>query len=255
MCVQAEERAQTEADRWLAANRFEFSATRLTFRSVPHCKPFHTFFFFGLSSSFILFIYIFHILPPNTTFRPLTQQQPTGRSFLTALNLLSALTVDSVIFPLRIGLCILPSLPIIPNKSPSSKQHVSSLALRFPTLLPSHHRFRIRAISPLRYASTHEVNLNALENLLATFFFPLALPLPPLLTTQPNLHQNPDTLSLSCLQKVARHQGLCVAPSRSPGPLARSSSLPVENVQITGFVSTFYPPSCATSAFFFKAMR
>lgn len=79
-----------------------------------------------------------------------------------------------------------------------------------------------------------------MRNFLAAVFFPLALP--PLLTTQPVLHQNPDTLLLSCLQKVARHQGSCVAPSPSLGPLVRSSSSPVENVQITGSVSVFFLP-------------
>jgi len=44
----------------------------------------------------------------------------------------------------------------------------------------------------------------------------------------------PTTKSLECLQKVAHHQGWCAAPFPSRGPLARSSSLPAENVQITG---------------------
>lgn len=124
--------------------------TRLTFRSVPYCNPIpllqapSTSFFFWFYFYFSYFCLLIQYL------RPLTQQQPPGRSFLTALNLLSALTVDSVIFPpSELGCAILHSLspiPIIPNRSPSSKQHVSSLALRFPTPLPSHHRFRIRAI-------------------------------------------------------------------------------------------------------------
>lgn len=119
--------------------------------ALPH-------FFFRLSSSFISFYFYFYYFGLLIQYlRPLTQQQPP----FNCLNLPHLFSPPS---PSGLGCTSFPT-PIIPNRSPSSKQHVSSLALRFPTPLPSHHRFRIRAISPLRYASTHEVNLNALEKL------------------------------------------------------------------------------------------
>lgn len=77
---------------------------------------------------------------------------------------------------------------------------------------------------------THALILNPLDNLRLVLFFSLSLSPLPHFTS----HNFP-----SCLQKAAHHQGLCAAPFPSRGPLARSSSLPVENVQIIGSVSLF----------------
>ena len=104
----------------------------------------------------------------------------------------------------------------------------------------------------LHYVSlkTHAVNLNPPANLPPVLFFSLILSLSSQLSPSP-LPTNPRHPSHSCLQKAAQRQGLCAVPSPLRGQLARSSSLPAENVQIIGFVS-FSPLACFISV---KAMR
>jgi hypothetical protein len=110
---------------------------------------------------------------------------------------------------------------------------LSSIALRFPLSL-----------------STHAVNLNpSCQPSTLPVLFPH--PIPTTHLSPPISHQHS---SLSCLQKVAQHQGLCAAPFPLRGQLARSSLLPAENVQIIGSVSIFPLPDskpCADSALCF----
>lgn len=126
---------------------------------------------------------------------------------------------------------VLPSPRCFPPATWKTNTHyvypdtTSQTQVLYPSPSPSSHH----------YTSTHEVNLNALTpfHWQPTYLSFTQPPPPPSL---PLVNPSTETplLHPSCLQKVVQRQGSCVAPSLSPGQLARFSSLPVENVQIFG---------------------